>query len=202
VDTAQFLDAEWKRHFTGTLAGTAALVFSTGQPVKAVGKFHLTDGRLENLPVLEQVATFTGSPQFRRMPLQDVSGDFSYDGTSVLISNFVTESKGLMRVEGDCRIAAEGAIEGIFRVGVTPQTLQWLPGSQERVFTIARNGYLWTDVKVGGTLQNLREDLSGRLVVAMKDEAVQRGSKVLENTPNAAREGVQGVLDVLVPLMR
>ena len=79
--------------------------------------------------------------------------------------------------------------------GVTPQTLQWIPGSRERVFTVAQNGYVWTDVKISGSLKDLREDLTPRLVAAMQDETIHQGTRIIRELPNAAREGAQGALD-------
>ena len=38
------------------------------------------------------------------------------------ITNLVAESKGLLRLEGNCIIAEAGGISGALRVGVTPQT--------------------------------------------------------------------------------
>ena len=118
------------------------------------------------------------------------------------ITNLVAESKGLLRLEGNCTIAAGGAISGTLRVGVTPQTLQWLPGSRERVFTVVQNGYVWTDVEISGSLQDLREDLSSRLAAAMRDETIDHGARAIQELPDAARDGARGVLDALIPLIK
>jgi hypothetical protein len=80
--------------------------------------------------------------------------------------------------------------------------LQWLPGSRERVFTVAQGGYVWTDVRISGSLQDMREDLSSRLAAAMGDETIDRGTRVIQEIPNAAKDGAQGVLDALVPLIK
>ncbi len=204
IDLAKLLNSQWKEQLSGMLDGKATLQWpSSGlSAAKVTGSFHITEALLQKLPVLEQVAVFTGAPQFRRMPLQDIAGDYYYKDGTLTVSNFMAESKGLMRVEGEGHIDVNGQLAGVFRVGVTPQTLQWLPGSRERVFVTARNGYLWTDVRVEGTVQNLREDLSGRLANALKDEAIQRGAKALENLPGAAKEGVSGALEILGPLLR
>jgi len=204
INLSPFLPKQWQDQLSGVADGKATLEWPAAgiAAAKVTGNFHVTDALLQNLPVLEQVAVFTGAPQFRRMPLQEISGDYQYKNGSLVVGNFVAESKGLMRVEGDCKVDVSGALSGIFRVGVTPQTLQWLPGSRERVFVTSRNGYVWTDVKVDGTLQNLHEDLSPRLADALKDEAIQRGTKALENLPGAAKEGVNGAMEILAPLLR
>ncbi len=92
---------------SGSLSGTANLSWPEAGPSAgtATGKFLLVDGKLENVPLFDQVATFTGAPQFRHMPLQEVSGDYDVKDGKILITNFVAESKGLTRVEGGCTIA-------------------------------------------------------------------------------------------------
>ncbi len=204
IDIAEFLDPVWRDRLTGLLAGTASLVWpETGlQAGKATGSFRLTNGLAQNLQLLDRVAIFTGAPQFRRMPLQEVSGNFEWSNEAVRITDLVAESKGLMRLEGNCTIATAGIVDGTFRVGVTPQTLQWLPGSRERVFTVAQGGYVWTNVKINGSLNDLREDLSSRLAAAMQDEAIHQGTQVIKELPGAATKGAQGVLDALVPLIK
>lgn len=204
VDVSKLLDASWKRRLSGLASGDAKMSWTTGGPAAgtATGKFYLTDGKLENVPLFEQVAAFTSTPQFRRMPLQQVSGDYDIRHGKILITNFVGESKGLTRVEGECQIKPDGSLAGTFQVGVTPQTLQWLPGSREKVFTEARDGYLWTPVRVSGSMANLHEDLSSRLAAAMGEELIDRGENAIKNTPDTMKQGVDGVLQLLTPLLK
>ena len=203
VNIEPFLDAAWKARLSGIVAGTANLEWPEAGLAagKVSGTFHLSEGLVQNVQLLDQIASFTGAPQFRRMPLQEFSGNFTWQGGNLTLTNIVAESKGLLRVEGGCSIAADGAVAGTLRVGVTPQTLQWLPGSRERVFTTAQNGYLWTDVRLAGTTEKLSEDLSARLVNAMKNQVIDEGTKVLDVLPGPAKEGAKGVLDILTPLI-
>ncbi|MFZ0708633.1 MAG: hypothetical protein WAM53_01205 [Terrimicrobiaceae bacterium] len=204
VDVTPFLDASWRSRLTGVVDGTAMIEWpESGLAAgKATGSFRLTEGLAQNVELLDRVATFTGAPQFRRIPLQEISGSYQWANGNLQITNLVAESKGLLRLEGNCTIDAGGSVNGALRVGVTPQTLQWLPGSRERVFTVAQGGYVWTDVKISGSLQDLREDLSSRLAAAMKDETIQQGVRAIQEIPNAARGGTQGVLDALAPLIK
>ena len=59
------------------------------------------------------------------------------------------ESEGLIRVEGSFTIE-HGQIDGTFQVGLTPATLQWIPGSQGQIFVSSRDGYLWSPMKLSG----------------------------------------------------
>ena len=190
VDSKDILDANAQRYLEGKLSGTAEF-----RPPGAVrGKVQLHDGRVENVPMLAKVADFTGNPSFRRMPLQEMSTDFTNENGLLRLSNFVAESKGLLRIEGAGQRDANGHIEGRFQIGVTPQTLQWLPGSRERVFTVTRNGYLWTDLKLGGTLESPTEDLSSRLAAAMGAAIIEQGVNLITN-PVKAVEGAKGLLN-------
>jgi hypothetical protein len=202
VDIAPFLTPEWRGRLSGLIAGTGDLAWPASGPATAEGTFRVTEGLVQNIGTLEEVAKFTGAPQFRRMPVQEFSGNYRWTQGNLTLTNLVLESKGLLRVEGTCVIAAGGAIDGKLRIGVTPQTLQWLPGSRERVFTVAQNGYLWTDLRLGGTLHHMQEDLSARLANAMKDQVIHEGVKTIEQLPNATKSGVKGVLDILTPLVR
>jgi hypothetical protein len=202
LDAADVLDGAWKERLSGTFSGEAASVGRADKPAQTSGKFRLTDGRLEGLPVQRQIAQFTRSPQFERMPLREVSGDFTTDGIKTTVKNFVAESPGLMRVEGDCRIGANGKLKGEFRVGVTSQALQWLPGSQEKVFRVARGGYLWTDVKIGGSIDKPSEDLSSRLAAAVGEQMIDTGVELMKEAPENASDAVNKAIDLLSPFIR
>jgi len=197
VKAADILPEKLRKHLDGTLSGNALVSF----PEQVTGTVRMREGRIENVPLLATVADFTGNPSFRRMPLQEVNGDFLYTGGTLQVKNFSAESKGLMRIEGSAVLEKGGGLNGRFQVGVTPQTLQWLPGSRERVFKQARNGYLWTELSVGGTVGHPTENLSARLIEAMGVEAIDRGTNLLKDAPGAATEGVRGVLDILRPLV-
>ena len=66
-----------------------------------------------------------------------------------------------------------GEIAGTFQVGLTPATLQWIPGSQEQIFTVSRGGYLWTSVRLTGPAEHPVDDLTPRLVAATSKELIQ-----------------------------
>jgi hypothetical protein len=139
--------------------------------------------------------------QFRRLALSTASGDFHHDGVRLRVSNFAAESRGLLRLEGKF-VVVGGAIDGDFQVGITPAALQWLPGSQERVFTVARGGYLWTPMRVTGPLDKPQEDLSGRLAVAAGSAIIETVEKTGREAIETGKDAAKGVLDLLNPLFR
>jgi hypothetical protein len=98
------------------------------------------------------------------------------------LEKIVIQSNGLMRLEGTLTLLQGDAIEGDFMVGVTPETLRWLPGAQNRVFIESNPqgppGLNWARVKVAGTRAAPQEDLSSRLLGAA-------GMSLLLDTPGA-----------------
>jgi hypothetical protein len=202
IDAAEILDAPWIEKLTGLVAGEAVITPGPTGKVLIQGKFNLTEGTLTGIPLQDDIARFTRAPQFQRVPIHELSSDFVSDGQTTDLTDFVLESKGLLRMEGAARIGAGGTVAGTFQIGVTQQTLQWLPGSQEKVFVESRNGYLWTTVQIGGSLDSPTEDLSSRLAVAMGEKAIDTGVKILENAPQQTREAVDRVIDILSPLLR
>jgi len=197
VNLDSLLPGAWREQVHGTLSGNATLDFQHAGS-KIEGRLLLGEGRLRDVPLLSQIATFTGSPQFRRMPLQEVSANFRHDQGGWTFSDVVLESKGLLRMTGRCAVSPEGGLDGELEVGVASQVLQWIPGSRERVFTRNEQGYVWTSMRLGGTVDNPREDLSPRLAAAARDEVIQRGSEILDKPAEAAR----GILEALSPLFR
>jgi hypothetical protein len=197
VDASDLLTGEWKNRLSGVTSGNALANF----PDQASGSFQLRDGLLQNMPFLATVADFTQDPTFRRMPLQEISADFTWENGTLHLTRFFCESKGLMRIEGSATIGKGGQLSGLLQVGVAPNSLRWLPGSRERVFKNSRDGYLWTPLTVGGTLEHPTEDLSPRLLAAMGADVIDQGTKVLNNAPGTAVDGVKGVLDILRPFV-
>lgn len=202
IDAADLLDETWKERLTGLVDGNATIQPAATGVTSVSGRFNLSEGTLHGLPLQDDIARFTRSPQFQRMPIHELSSDFVTNGTVTDFTNFVLESKGLIRVTGSGRVGPGNAVVGTFQIGVTQQTLQWLPGSQEKVFVESRDGYLWTSINVGGTLDSPTEDLSARLAQAMGEQVIDTGIKVLENAPQQTKEAVDRVIDILSPLLR
>ncbi|GAB4171660.1 MAG: hypothetical protein Fur0032_11010 [Terrimicrobiaceae bacterium] len=198
LDAGPWLPGSWRPYLSGRLRGSAKSLADG----LISGEVTLENGTLQGLPILDRMAKFTASPQFRKLPVSQLSGNFSLESGRWKWTNMICESRGLLRAEGTLNIGAAGELEGVFQVGVGPQVLQWIPGSKERVFTRNADGYVWTQVRIGGTLRDPQEDLSARLMIAAGEDVIQRGVETLQSAPDAAREGVKGALDILAPLFR
>jgi len=164
--------------------------------------------------VLDRVADFTHTERFRRVVLDEAKWDIDRIHDTTNITNLVLQSNGLIRVEGAMVIKGRN-IQGDFLVGVSPQTLRWMPGAQAHVFTQAHPsgapGFVWTRVKMAGNLDTgLHEDLSNRLLAAMGraliDEPLdvalkgvdllgKAGIDVVGKTGNTVIEGGKGLIE-------
>jgi hypothetical protein len=190
VPVTPFLPEDWRARLKGNATVEARVTGS--KSVTATGKIALASGQLEALPVLDRIAAFTQTAQFRSLTLQKATADFAWCAQTLTVTNLVMESEGLLRVEGGC-VVAQGNLTGEFQVGVTPTSLRWLPGSQARVFAVERAGYVWTPVRVTGPVDRLQEDLSARLLAA-------GGAEIMEGVTGTMRKGAEQLLDLLKPL--
>ncbi len=189
-----FLPVDWRAKLKGVATGDVRIGgrLVAAEMITATGKLSLASAQLEALPVLDRIALFTRTEQFRQFALQKASADFVWTKPKLTINRLFLESEGLIRVEGGC-VVEQGKLEGLFHVGVTPTSLRWLPGAQTRVFTVERDGYVWTPVHVSGPVDNLKEDLSQRLIAAA-------GTEVYEGIKGAIEKGAGNLLDMLKPL--
>lgn len=191
VPVDPLLPVDWRLKLHGNVSGLAEIHAPLSDPgaMRVEGSLRLVDGHVEALPVLNQIALFTRTERFRKVVLTKASLDFIRDSRSLSAKKVFLESEGLLRIEGQFTIVRD-QIDGLFAVGVTASSLQWLPGAQSRVFTVARDGYLWTPMKLSGPVAHPTEDLSSRLATAAAGEFLE--------TPEAvARDAVKTIFDLL-----
>ena len=148
--------------------------------------------------MLDEISTFTRNLQFRRLNLSTASGEFTQDDTRLRVKNFVAESDGLIRVEGAFTIE-KGNIDGTFMVGVTPATLQWLPGSQAKVFTESRAGYVWAPMRLTGPANKPTEDLSPRLIAAAQGAIIEGVQNAAGQAVKTGTDAAKSLLDLVLP---
>ncbi len=193
IPVGLLLPGDWRAKLTGKLSGAMALQLHGGTQITK-GEASLTEGELSALPLLDKVAELTRTDGFRRMNLHKGTARFTGDPAGTLnVTDLVIESSGLLKVEGAVTVRA-GRIDGTVQVGVIPSALEWIPGAREKVFTTARDGYLWTPVTLSGPAAHPMEDLSARLAAAALDQTVNSAKE-------SVRKNAQGVLDIVAPLV-
>ena len=76
------------------------------------------------------------------------------------------EAEGAFSIQGSARIDDQN-LTGSVQFGVTRKYLEWLPRAEE-IFAREKDGYLWTTVKLAGSVRSPREDLSPRVAALLK----------------------------------
>ena len=198
VDVQPLLAPDWRERLTGRMAGQVHIQAPLGSgnaanELTVSGSMGLLEGQLTALPILDEIGTFTHTERFRTLELTRASADFTRTPERLEVRNMVVESEGLIRVEGTYTIV-DGRIDGSFQVGLTPATLQWIPGSQEEIFTDSRDGYRWTPMRLTGPVDHPNDDLTPRLAAAAGDTIIKSAAGV-EGT---VKKVGQGVLDLLL----
>ncbi len=199
VALTPWLAGDWRARIRGEASGEVNVrspLPLSGAP-EITGRLTLENGVLEALPVLNEIAAFTKTQQFRRLKLTRASADFTQQEPRLTVRNLIAESEGLIRVEGGFFIE-RGGIEGNFQVGVTPASLQWLPGSQARVFTESRAGYLWAPMHLAGPVASPSEDLTARLVAAAGNEVIDQLGGAAKDATKTLKDAAKSALDLLL----
>ncbi|MDZ4286849.1 MAG: hypothetical protein U0984_02765 [Prosthecobacter sp.] len=190
VPLRECLTEDWRTRLSGNLEGDLNAQGSRQAPPSVEGDVNLRDGVLTALPILDQLASYTGVERFKRLVLDIASSHVRHEAAgSTRFEKIILQSNGLLRIEGTLTIRGR-QIEGDFFVGVTQDTLRWFPGAQQHVFTQTNPagppGLLWTTLKISGTLDAPREDLSGRILagagkalMSAPGDVVGKGSELL-----------------------
>lgn len=163
-----WLPAEWKEHLAGYAFGD---LHWAGQDPKlesssGEGSLRVSNGRIDNLPVLEKLAELSQKKSFEHLALSDCSLRFGWKYPKIDIENIAIEEKGKFRIEGEMSIE-QRRLRGTIRLGLTREYLDWLPNSEE-VFSRKQDGYLWTNVHLSGTIDDPGQDLSPRIIELFK----------------------------------
>ncbi len=203
IELTPFLNNDWRVRLHGKIAGDVRVqsrLPSVNGPVVS-GSLQLSEGQLEALPVLNEIANFTMLDRYRRLTLSRASADFRQENGTLHATNFVAESTGLIRIEGGFTVA-NGIIDGAFQVGVAASSLALVPGAQERVFTETRGGYVWTPMRLHGPVDAPGEDLSQRLVAAAGGAVVEKVGETVNKVIETGKDVIKGAFDRLMPLFK
>jgi hypothetical protein len=168
VPIRPWLPAEWKEHLGGSAFGDLhwagkdpKLESSSGE-----GSLNVSDGRIDNLPVLEKLAALAQKKSFEHLALTDCLFSFVWKYPKIDIENIAIEERGKFRIEGEISIE-QRRLRGTIRLGLTREYLDWLPNPEE-VFSRNQGGYLWTNVRLSGTIDDPGQDLSPRIIELFK----------------------------------
>ncbi len=169
VPIRAWLPAEWKERLNGSAFGDLhwagkdpKLESSSGE-----GSLHIRNGRIDELPLLDKLAELAQKKSFERLDLNDCSFTFAWRYPKIDIKDIFVEERGKFRIEGEFSIERR-RLRGTIRLGLTRGYLDWLPDAEE-VFSRQRSGYLWTNVRLSGTIDDPQQDLSQRIIELFKE---------------------------------
>lgn len=169
VPVREWLPGSWEDHVSGLAAGD---VHWHGKNPKleesqVQGSLRVEGGRVRRLPFLEKLASITGKKSIEQLELSECSAAVDWQSPKVEIKNIAIEDKGKFRMEGAVSIR-EKSLGGAIQLGISREYLEWLPQAEE-IFPKEKGGYLWTTVHLSGTIDKPEQDLSPRIIEALKE---------------------------------
>lgn len=195
IPLKEVLSEDWKLRLTGLIEGDLDIQGSRETTPSVKGDVHLKNAVLTALPILDKLATYTGVERFKRIILDIASAQISGSGETRKFEKIIIQSNGLMRLEGNLSIL-KGQLDGQFLVGVTPETLRWIPGAQQHVFTATNPsgtpGLVWTPLHITGSIDAPREDLSERLIGGASKALLNAPAEVIGKTSEMLLSPVLG----------
>jgi hypothetical protein len=148
----------------------------------ANGRIVLENGVLTALPVLDVLAAYLDTSRFRTLVLSEAHADWRWQDGELVFDPIVLASESQVRLEGRLAIR-DRQLAGDFMLGVAPGTLSSVPGAETHVFMPGARGMLWAPMRVTGTLDKPRENLSDRMIAAA-------GLRLIETIPGSGGEKV------------
>jgi hypothetical protein len=186
IQTEDLLGPDWAKRLTGDVVSDFTFENPTGSP-QARGKLTINNAVLTALPILDSLAAYADTRRFRVLTLNEAQTDWQWRKGELSLSNLILSSEGLVRLEGNLIIRGR-ELDGIFRLGLAPGTLSRIPGAETDVFLSGERGLLWAPLRITGTLDDPKEDLTDRLMAAagmrMFDMIPETGEKVIKFTRN------------------
>jgi len=168
VPVAAWLPESIRRQVSGIASGEARVKGKQRklQDLSGNGALQITGGRLTGLQVLEKIAALTGKESLKTLNFSTFSVKVEGNHPRIGLQDIDIEDKGKLRIEGSVMIDGHN-LNGTVRLGTTPEYLTWLPNAEE-VFSRRSGAYMWTTVKLEGTVENPKQDLIPRIVKTME----------------------------------
>lgn len=206
VDVEELIAEDWKKRLSGILR-TEFNLQSKQNGFKTRGRLMLNNGVLTALPVLDRIAAYTNTNRFRRLRLTQCQLNYKSEHAvhtndehvRIELSDIVLVSEGLVRMMGDL-VIDDGKLDGEFRVGIMPGLLAHIPGAETKVFDHGERGLRWAPLRITGTIDSPKEDLSERILAAAGERIIElvpeTGEKVLKLAQDKAVELPEAVINI------
>lgn len=198
IKAEELVPEDWQKRLTGDLT-TQFKVQSGAEQVDGSradtilrGQLELKNGVLTSLPVLDTIAAYANTRRFRRLQFSEAKMKYHRVGDRLELTDIVLASEGLVRVEGRMTIVGD-QLDGRFKVGIIPGTLTHIPGAETKVFIRGEKGLLWSPLRITGTIDAPKEDLSDRMIAAA-------GERMFELVPETGKMALKFAHDSAVQL--
>lgn len=190
IHTEEVFGPDWAKRLTGDVSSDFNLSNPSGAP-QANGTLTIDNAVITALPLLDTLAAYADTRRFRVLTLQEAHTDWRWKKGELSLTRLVLSSEGLVRLEGSMTIRGR-EIDGIFRLGLAPGTLATIPGAETMVFIAGERGLLWAPLRITGTMDDPKEDLTDRLMTAagmrMFEQIPETGEKVIKFTQSVLGE--------------
>lgn len=192
IKCADALSGDWVKRLSGEIESTFTCHNHSGTTI-ASGKLWLKNGTLTALPALDALATFSDTQRFRSLAFNDARSDWQWQDGRLTLDKLVLASDGAIRAEGKINIDGQN-LDGQLNIGLPAEIIAKLPSAASDVFTIKERGMHWAQVRISGTTDKPKEDLSGRLVGAAAARLI---GKLQQGVP-AAGENATGTVEEII----
>ena len=196
VRMEELVPVNWQKRITGDLSTQFKISSGSVRPdgtqrdTTLKGELELKRGVLTSLPILDTIAAYANTRRFRRLDFSEAKLKYKKVGSRLELTDIVLATEGLVRVEGRLTLEDGGVIDGHFKVGITPGTLAHIPGAESKVFLRGDKGLLWSPLRITGTVDSPKEDLTDRMIAAagerMFELIPETGQMVLKFAKNSA----------------
>lgn len=197
VKCEELLNENWAKRFVGNVDSNFTIANGDRGPT-AKGRLTIHQGTLTALPILDALAAYADTRRFRVISLSEAHTDWRWQDGEILLSDLVLASEGLVRLEGRIAIR-DRKLEGLFRLGLAPGTLASIPGAETDVFLLGERGLVWAPLRITGTADDPKEDLTERLVAAaglrMFEILPGTGEKVIKYSSSLLGEAPSKTID-------
>lgn len=151
------------------------------------GDFRANEVHYDFRRYLGGLRYLAGSGSLGSADFDSVAGHVLYSNHNFLLTNLDAVYRDAVRMMGTVEVKGD-QLQGVLQVGLKPELLDWVPGSLEAVFTEQRGGLNWTVVRLSGTVQEPKEDLSKRILTAVEDRLGRDLRNRLKDTAKSLRD--------------
>ncbi|WP_020494355.1 hypothetical protein [Verrucomicrobium sp. 3C] len=167
LPTGTVLPSPWRDRVTGKIRGFGKVLAGVGHPDETEGDLFLDQGSLHGIPFLLALDSLLKVRDLQDLPLSRAQCHVEGKGGWMRISAIDIQSGDTMAMNGWAEIEGK-QVSGVLNVGLRSALAQRIPHLNVGLFQLGAGGYFWTTVRLSGTTDNVKEDLTPRLDWAIK----------------------------------